>query len=53
MRIIARSSLVALWERHPETQAPLKHWEQVAKGGPLDIHRRRARYLLQGQGTQW
>jgi len=31
MRIIARSTLVAFWERHPETRAPLEHWEQVAK----------------------
>ena len=31
MRIIARSTLVAFWERHPETRVPLEHWEQVAK----------------------
>lgn len=31
MRIIARSTLVAFWGRHPETRAPLEHWEQVTK----------------------
>lgn len=31
MRIIARSTLVAFWERHPETRAPLEHWERVVK----------------------
>ncbi|QTL04813.1 type II toxin-antitoxin system HigB family toxin [Aquabacter sp. L1I39] len=31
MRIIARSTLVAFWELHPETKAPLEHWERVTK----------------------
>ena len=31
MRIIARSSLVAFWERHPEAKAQLERWVQVAK----------------------
>ena len=31
MRIIARSTLVEFWERHPETRAPLEHWERIAK----------------------
>jgi mRNA interferase HigB len=31
MRIIARSSLVAFWERHPETKASLTHWLMVTK----------------------
>ena len=31
MRIIARSTLVAFWERHPETKASLTHWQNVAK----------------------
>ncbi|QRG07363.1 type II toxin-antitoxin system HigB family toxin [Xanthobacter dioxanivorans] len=31
MRIIARSTLAAFWERHPEMRAPLEDWEQVAK----------------------
>lgn len=31
MRIIARSTLVAFGERHPETRVPLEYWEQVAK----------------------
>ena len=31
MRIIARSTLVAFWEKHPETKASLTHWQNVAK----------------------
>lgn len=31
MRIVARSTLVAFWERHPETQAALSHWLRVAR----------------------
>ncbi len=31
MRIIARNTLVAFWEKHPETKAPLSHWQNVAK----------------------
>lgn len=31
MRIIARSTLVAFWERHPETQPALTHWLRVAR----------------------
>jgi mRNA interferase HigB len=31
MRIIARSTLVAFWEKHPETKAALTHWQNVAK----------------------
>jgi len=31
MRIIARSSLVGFWEKHPETKASLTHWQNVAK----------------------
>ncbi len=31
MRIISRSTLVAYWEKHPETKAPLSHWLQVTK----------------------
>jgi mRNA interferase HigB len=30
MRIIARSTLAAFWERHPETQASLQHWIRLA-----------------------
>ena len=30
MRVIARSRLVAFWEKHPETEASLKHWHEVA-----------------------
>jgi mRNA interferase HigB len=29
MRLIARSTLVAFWERHPETRASLEHWIAV------------------------
>lgn len=31
MRIVSRSTLVAFWEKHPETKAPLSHWLRVAK----------------------
>jgi mRNA interferase HigB len=31
MRIIARSTLVRFWGRHPETKASLTHWLSVAK----------------------
>jgi mRNA interferase HigB len=31
MRIIARNTLVAFWEMHPETKASLSHWQNVAK----------------------
>lgn len=31
MRIIARGTLAAFWERHPETRASLTHWLNVAK----------------------
>ncbi|HEY6868746.1 MAG TPA: type II toxin-antitoxin system HigB family toxin [Novosphingobium sp.] len=29
MRLIARSTLVSFWERHPETRASLEHWVAV------------------------
>jgi len=31
MRIIARSTLVAFWEEHPETRASLTHWLNVTR----------------------
>ena len=31
MRIIARSTLVAFWEKHAETRASLIHWLNVTK----------------------
>lgn len=31
MRIIARSTLVAFGERHPDAKASLAHWQSVAK----------------------
>ena len=31
MRIIARNTLVAFWERHPETRASLMHWVNVTR----------------------
>lgn len=31
MRIIARSTLAAFAERHPETRASLAHWQGVAR----------------------
>jgi len=41
MRIIARNRLVAFWEKHPETEASLKHWYEVAVaatwGSPLNV----------------
>lgn len=30
MRIIARNRLTAFWDRHPETEASLRHWHEVA-----------------------
>jgi mRNA interferase HigB len=41
MRIIARNKLVAFWVRHPETEASLKHWHEVALAAawqsPLEV----------------
>lgn len=41
MRIIARNKLVAFWDKHPATEASLKHWHEVAAaagwGNPLDV----------------
>ena len=41
MRIIARNRLVAFWAEHPETEASLRHWHQVAAAAewesPLDV----------------
>lgn len=41
VRIIARNRLVAFWEKHPETEASLKHWHEVATaaswGSSLDV----------------
>lgn len=34
MRIIALSTLVAFWGKHPETQASLEHWCNIAKAAP-------------------
>jgi mRNA interferase HigB len=31
MRIVARSTLVAFWENHPDARASLSHWLRVAK----------------------
>jgi mRNA interferase HigB len=31
MRIIARSTMVAFWEKHPETRASLMHWLNVTR----------------------
>jgi mRNA interferase HigB len=31
MRVIARSTLVKFWERHPETKSSLEHWLSVTK----------------------
>jgi mRNA interferase HigB len=31
MRIITRSTMVAFWERHPETRASLMHWLNIAR----------------------
>jgi mRNA interferase HigB len=31
MRLIARSTLVAFWEKHPEAKASLMHWQNVTK----------------------
>jgi mRNA interferase HigB len=32
MRIVSRGVLVGYWEKHPETEASLQHWINVAKG---------------------
>lgn len=41
MRIIARNKLVEFWTRHPQTQASLRHWHEVAAAAawqsPLDV----------------
>jgi mRNA interferase HigB len=41
MRIIARNRLIAFWERHPETEASLRHWHEVAAAAswnnPLEV----------------
>lgn len=41
VRIIARNKLIAFWKRHPETEASLKHWHEVAGAAdwhsPLDV----------------
>ncbi len=43
MRIIARSSLIAFWERHPDAKAALLHWFEVTKAAdwqsPLEVVR--------------
>jgi mRNA interferase HigB len=31
MRIIARNTVMAFWEKHPETKASLLHWLHVTK----------------------
>lgn len=31
MRIISRGTLVAFWEKHPETAASLGHWVRVTR----------------------
>ena len=31
MRIIAKKTLRAFWEKHPDTQQPLKAWYEMAK----------------------
>jgi mRNA interferase HigB len=36
MRIIARSVLVAFWEKHPETKAPLERWYRLTKASRWD-----------------
>ena len=33
MRIIARNTLVAFWEKHPQAKASLTHWLNVARDG--------------------
>ena len=41
MRIIARNRLVTFWERHPATEASLKHWHEVTSEAswlsPLEV----------------
>ncbi|AOW24612.1 hypothetical protein AVM11_11585 [Sphingomonas melonis TY] len=41
MRIIARNRLIAFWEKHPRTEASLKHWHEVAASAtwqsPMDV----------------
>lgn len=41
MRVIARSNLVAYWNRHPETKPSLQHWLRIASQSswrsPLDV----------------
>ena len=41
MRIIARNRLGAFWAKHPNTEASLRHWHEVASAAawtdPLDV----------------
>ena len=41
MRIIARNKLVAFWTDHPETEASLRHWHEIASASdwqsPIDV----------------
>lgn len=41
VRVIARNTLVAFWSRHPEAEASLRHWHQVAAAAewrnPLEV----------------
>jgi mRNA interferase HigB len=41
VRIIARNRLVAFWDRHPDAEAALRHWYEVASSAdwrsPLDV----------------
>lgn len=41
VRIIARNKLVTFWGEHPETEASLMHWHEVAAaaawGNPLEV----------------
>ena len=41
MQIIAKSTLRAFWQRHPQAETPLRAWRAVAGGadwsGPADV----------------
>lgn len=52
MRVIAKSTLRAFWERCPETQGPLSTWfrevEEEDWGSPSDVKRRYASASIVG-----
>ncbi|WP_439257865.1 type II toxin-antitoxin system HigB family toxin [Lonepinella sp. BR2271] len=45
MRIIATSTLVSYWQKHPDTEQPLKAWiTEVKRANWQDLHEIKAQY---------